>query len=200
MSTISTLRPSVLVPLLLLLALALVPVYAAITGESFYVSFFARMVIYAVAASALNLALGYGGLVGFGHALFLGLGAYCVALPAHFGLDNGWAQLLLTIAVCSVAGLVTGAISLRTTGIAFIMITLAFSQMGYFVFVSLKQFGGDDGMSIARTSRLAGVDLGSSTPVYIAAMGLLIPAVERTKNRIAKKTESCRACCTFRSS
>jgi branched-chain amino acid transport system permease protein len=171
----SFLRPSVLLPLLLLLALALVPTIAATGGQQFYVGFFARILIYALAASALNLALGYGGLVGFGHALFIGLGAYCVALPSLFGLENGWMHLLLTIAICGLTGLATGAISLRTRGIAFIMITLAFSQMGYFVFVSLKQFGGDDGMSIVTTSLLgSGVDLGAVTTLYYAAWLLLV--------------------------
>jgi branched-chain amino acid transport system permease protein len=164
------LRASLMLPLLLLAALALVPAIASAVGEPFYISFFARIVIYAIAATALNLALGYGGMVGFGHALFMGLGAYCVALPSFLGMTNGWLQLLLTVLVCAVAGLVTGAISLRTRGIAFIMITLAFSQMGYFIFVSLKQFGGDDGMSIAATSRFGGgIDLGSSAPLYYAA-------------------------------
>lgn len=167
------LRPSVMLPLLLMAALALVPVMAVAAGEQFYISFFARIVIYAIAATALNLALGYGGMVGFGHALFMGLGAYCVALPAFFGFSNGWLQLLLTIVVCALAGLVTGAISLRTRGIAFIMITLAFAQMGYFIFVSLKQFGGDDGMTIATTSRLGGMDLGSTTPLYYASWLML---------------------------
>jgi branched-chain amino acid transport system permease protein len=170
----SFLRPSVLLPLMLLLALALMPTIAVASGQQFYIGFFARILIYALAASALNLALGFGGLVGFGHALFIGLGAYCVALPSLFGLENGWVHLLLAIAICGLTGLATGAISLRTRGIAFIMITLAFAQMGYFVFVSLKQFGGDDGMSIIATSLLGGgIDLGSVTTLYYAAWLLL---------------------------
>src|SRR6185295_9743296 len=94
-----------------------------------------------------------GGLVSFGHALFLGLGVYAVALPSFFEIGSGWIHLVVALAVCGSAALVTGAISLRTSGIAFIMITLAFAQMGYFLFVSLKNFGGDDGLSIANTSR-----------------------------------------------
>lgn len=167
-------RLSVLVPALLLLALALIPMIANAIGEQFYIAMLSRIVIYAIAATALNLALGYGGLVGFGHALFMGFGAYSVALPSFFGIQSGWIQLLLTILVCAVASAVTGAISLRTRGIAFIMITLAFSQMGYFTFVSLKQFGGDDGMPISVTSRFGDLDLGSVTPLYYVAWVTLV--------------------------
>jgi branched-chain amino acid transport system permease protein len=169
----SLFRISVLLPLLLFAALALVPFVAYFMEQPFYVSFFARIIIYAIAATALNLALGYGGLVSFGHALFLGLGAYSVAIPAFHELENGWVHLLISIGVCALVGLITGAISLRTSGIAFIMITLAFAQMGYFVFVSLKQYGGDDGTTISLTSKLLGLDLGNSYTVYAAALIVL---------------------------
>ncbi|SDG59336.1 MULTISPECIES: branched-chain amino acid ABC transporter permease [unclassified Duganella] len=168
-----SLKPAVLVPLLLLLALAAVPAIAQLTEQPFYLAFFARIIIYAIAASALNLALGFGGLVSLGHALFLGLGAYSVAIPAFHGIDNGWLHLLCCVLVCGLVGLVTGAVSLRTSGIGFIMITLAFAQMGYFVFVSLKQYGGDDGTTIAATSKFFGADLGQAGTVYWVALGLL---------------------------
>lgn len=167
-------RPSRAVPLIALLLLAAVPVYAEVTGDSFTMTFFTRVIVYAIAATALNLALGFGGMVGFGHALFIGIGAYCVALPAHFGVDSAWIQWAIVALACGVIGWLTGAISLRTQGIGFIMITMAFSQMGYFAFVSLKQFGGDDGMAVARTSKLAGLDLGAPIPLYVASMVLLI--------------------------
>jgi branched-chain amino acid transport system permease protein len=168
-------RPSQLLPLLLLLALLMVPLVANAIGAQFYIGFLARILVYALAASALNLVLGYAGLIGFGHALFVGLGAYCVSLSSLFGLESAWPQLLLVLVSCAGIGALTGAISLRTRGIGFIMITLAFSQMGYFVFVSLKQFGGDDGMSIIATSRLgAGIDLGSATPLFYAAWVALV--------------------------
>ncbi|SFB38239.1 amino acid/amide ABC transporter membrane protein 2, HAAT family [Collimonas sp. OK607] len=167
---ISSSRLSVLVSLVLLVGLAVVPFAAYFMGQPFYVSFFARIIIYGIAATALNLAIGYGGLVSLGHALFFGLGAYSVAIPAFYGIDSGWIHLLLCIAVCALVGLVTGAISLRTSGIAFIMITLAFAQMGYFVFVSLKQFGGDDGNTISLTSKFFGSDLGNSNTLYATAL------------------------------
>jgi branched-chain amino acid transport system permease protein len=166
-------RLSFLAPVVLLIALALVPVVAAVTGQPYYVAFFARILIYAIAATALNLALGYGGMVSLGHALFLGLGAYSVAIPAFYGIDNGWVHLLVCVASCTVVGLLTGAISLRTSGIGFIMITLAFAQMGYFVFVSLKQYGGDEGSTILSGSRFLGLDLGNANTVYVVALVIL---------------------------
>ena len=166
-------QPATLVPLLLLGALALVPWAAGIADQPFYVVFFARILIYAIAASALNLALGFGGLVSLGHALFLGIGAYSVAIPAYHGVDNGWLHLAVCVASCGLVGLLTGAISLRTTGIGFIMITLAFAQMGYFVFVSLKQYGGDDGTPIGATSRFFGQDLGQPLVAYTVAFVVL---------------------------
>jgi len=170
-------RPSQWVPLLVLLLLASVPFVAEATGKSFYVAFFARIIIYAIAACALNVALGYGGLVSFGHSLFLGLGSYAVGLASFHGVGSGWVHLALCLAACGLVALVTGAISLRTSGIAFIMITLAFAQMGYFLFVSLKNYGGDDGMSIALTSRFGPVDLSSATHVYVTAFVLLVLSI-----------------------
>jgi len=162
-----------IVPLAIFVLLALVPVWGYWMDQSFYVAFFARMIIYAIAALALNLALGYGGLISLGHALFFGLGAYSVALPSFYGIDSGWVHLLATIVACGIVGYITGAISLRTTGIGFIMITLAFAQMGYFLFVSLKQYGGDDGTSISNTSHFFGLDLGDTYTLYVAAFLVL---------------------------
>lgn len=170
-------RPGTWVPLLVLLVLASVPLVAQATSQPFYVAFFARIIIYAIAACALNIALGFGGLVSFGHSLFLGLGAYAVGLASFHGVGNGWVHLVLCLGVCASVGLVTGAISLRTSGIAFIMITLAFAQMGYFLFVSLKNYGGDDGMAITLTSRFGPVDLSSATSVYITAFVVLVLSI-----------------------
>lgn len=164
-------KPANLVPLLVILLLALVPLIAA--GQSYYIAFFARIIIYAIAATALNLALGFGGLVSLGHALFLGLGVYSVAIPAFYGIGNGWIHLAVCIVSCGLIGLLTGAISLRTSGIGFIMITLAFAQMGYFVFVSLKQYGGDDGTPITATSEFFGINLGQTVPLYWVALAVL---------------------------
>lgn len=163
-----------LLPVALLVGLALLPFAAAAADEPFFTAFFARVLIYAIAATALNVALGLGGLVSLGHALFLGLGMYSVALPAHFGIANGWIHVAACVASCGVVGFLTGYVSLRTSGIAFIMITLAFAQMGYFLIVSLKQFGGDDGMAIPVASEFFGFSLGSPDAVYGVAFCLLV--------------------------
>lgn len=165
--------PARLVPLLILAVLALVPLFAQAGGQEFYISFFARIIIYAVAVAALNIALGFGGLVSLGHALFLGVGAYSVAIPAFHGIGSGWIHLAVCIGSCALLGLLTGAISLRTSGIAFIMITLAFAQMGYYVFVSLKHYGGDDGTPVNATSNFSGIDLGQPVTLYAVAFVLL---------------------------
>lgn len=165
--------PGKLLPVLLLVLLAFVPLWAQASGESFWVAFFARIVIYAIAATALNLALGFGGLVSLGHALFLGIGAYSVAIPSFHEIGNGWVHLAICVVSCALIGLLTGAVSLRTKGIGFIMITLAFAQMGYFVFVSLKQYGGDDGTPVTYTSEFFGVNLGEATSLYWVALVIL---------------------------
>lgn len=166
-------RPATVGLWLLFAGLAAVPFVANAIAQPFWVSFFARIVIYAIAASALNLALGYGGLVSFGHALFLGLGSYAVALPAFHGIESGWVHLALCVGGSALVALAVGAISLRTTGMAFIMITLAFAQMGYFVFVSLKTYGGDDGLPVAGTSRFGALNLGSTPALYGSALIVL---------------------------
>jgi branched-chain amino acid transport system permease protein len=183
-SLLPLLRPSTAVPVVLLLALACVPLAALALGQPFWISFFARILIYAIAAAALNLALGYGGLVSFGHALFIGLGSYAVALPAFHGIGSGWVHLGVCIAACALVALAVGAISLRTSGMSFIMITLAFAQMGYFLFVSLKAYGGDDGLAVTATSRFGSLDLGASTALYGVAwvtLALLIGWMARLR-------------------
>ncbi len=168
---------------LLLGGFALLPLYAQGTGQPFMVTFTTRVLILALAALSLNLILGYGGMVSFGHAMYLGLGAYAVGLLAHHGVDNGWLQLLVTVVVCALAGALTGWVSLRTSGIAFIMITLAFSQLFYFLFVSLKQYGGDDGLSITARSDFGLFHLGSPTALYYAAL-LLVAGVVLVVSRM----------------
>ena len=168
------LRPAQLIPVLLLMALAVLPPIAVGMQDNFWVSFFARVLVYAIAASALNIALGFGGLVSLGHALFIGIGMYSVSLPAYYGVSSGWVHLVACVLVCALVGCATGLISLRTSGIAFIMITLAFAQMGYFVIVSLKQYGGDDGMGISTASEFFGLQLNTPMSVYYCAWGVLV--------------------------
>lgn len=132
----------------LLAFLAIAPWIFQWTGQPFLLDLLSRGLILAIAAISLNLIMGFGGMVSLGHAAFVGIGAYCVGIPAYYGIYNGWVHLALTIGVNAVFALITGAVSLRTKGVYFIMITLAFSQMVYFTFVSLGEYGGDDGLVI----------------------------------------------------
>jgi branched-chain amino acid transport system permease protein len=161
----------------LLAMLALVPVYANLASEPFLMTFMSRVLVFALAAISLNMILGYGGMVSFGHALYMGLGAYCVGIMASHGIANGWLQVIVTMLACALVGLLTGLISLRTTGIAFIMITLAFAQMFYYLFVSLKPYGGDDGMSLEMRSNFTFLDLSSAMTLYYVALLAVVSAL-----------------------
>ena len=157
-----------------LLLLALVPPVAAVLNQPFYVDVFRRVMIYAIAAVSLDLILGYGGMVSFGHAGYLGIGAYAVGIPAFYGIYNGYLQWTIAVVASAAVALVIGAISLRTTGVSFIMITLAFTQMLYYLGNSIEEYGGDDGMRLAARSTFAGlVDLRSPTTFYYVVLGLL---------------------------
>ena len=170
---VSLRSPRSIMGLVLLIALALVPVVAGYAGQSFYVTVGTRILVFALAASSLNLVLGYGGMVSFGHALYVGLGAYVVGISVYFGVTSGWVHLLIAIALCGLIAYVTGLICLRTSGIAFIMITLAFAQMFYFLFVSLKQFGGDDGLPIPARSDFSPLSIRTNTGLYYFTLVLL---------------------------
>ena len=157
-----------------LVVLGLVPLVAAAFEESFYITLAARIIVFALGACALNLIMGYGGLVSFGHALYVGLGAYVVGIMVFHGWTNGWLHLLVTLLLCGAIAWITGLISLRCQGIAFIMITLAFAQMFYFLGVSLKQYGGDDGMQVAARSDFAPISIESNAALYYFAFAILL--------------------------
>jgi branched-chain amino acid transport system permease protein len=155
--------------------LALVPAGAAYFDQPFYVDLLRRVMIFAIAALSLNLILGYGGMVSFGHAAYLGIGGYSVAILAYYGVHNGFLQLAVAIGASALVALLIGAISIRTSGIYFIMITLAFTQMLYFLGISLEEFGGDDGMALAARSDFAGlIDLGDSTAFYYVVFVVMV--------------------------
>jgi branched-chain amino acid transport system permease protein len=142
--------------------------------QHFYIAFATRVLIYAMAAASLNLVLGYGGMVSFGHAAFFGAGAYVVGIFAAEGVRSLWIAWLAAILVAALAALLIGAISLRTRGVYFIMITLAFAQMMYYVFVSMKAYGGDDGLSMPGRSTGLGLDLRNDFVWYYLVLVLLI--------------------------
>jgi branched-chain amino acid transport system permease protein len=181
--TIRWRSPGPLLALALFLGLLLVPLISSWLGQSFYLSFATRIVVYAIAASGLNLILGYAGMVSLGQSLFVGLGAYAVGIGSFHGLTNGWLQLGLALAVTLVVATLTGLVSLRTRGIGFIMITLAFGQMFYFLAVSLKDYGGDDGLPIDSRSMLTSfASLDDKVTLYylsLAVLALLMYAIWR---------------------
>jgi branched-chain amino acid transport system permease protein len=162
----------------LFFCLLVVPVYTGVTGNPFLLSVFTRIVILAIAAVSLNLLMGYGGMVSFGHAAYIGVGGYVVGILASEGVTSGFVQWPLALAVSALFALAVGALSLRTRGVYFIMITLAFAQMIYYVAVGLARYGGDDGLTIYRRSRFGGlVDLSNRTVFYYLCLALLAGAI-----------------------
>jgi len=178
----TTTRAGVRLTLAALVALALaLPFVLRALGLDFYLSLASRIVIYAIAATSLNLVLGYAGLVSFGHAAFFGLGAYVTAIMISEGVQAGPLHLAVTIAVTALAALVIGAISLRTRGVYFIMITLAFAQMLFYLANSVKGYGGDEGLNIrARSLFSIGayvLDLKNPLALYYVAVSVLVLAL-----------------------
>ncbi len=160
---------------LVLVLLAPAPFFFDRIGQPFYLDLLIRALILSISAISLNLILGYGGMVSLGHAAYIGIGAYCVGIPSYYDFYNGWLHLLLTLSVCGIFALITGAISLRTRGVYFIMITMAFSQMVYFIFLSLEEYGADDGLVIySRSEFPQWMSLDGATGLYYWIFGLLL--------------------------
>jgi branched-chain amino acid transport system permease protein len=158
--------------------LALVPVYALVTGETFSVALFTRTIILAIGAVSLNLIMGYGGMVSFGQAAYLGIGGYAVGILAKEGIGSGFVQWPIAVAASALYALVVGALSLRTRGVYFIMITLAFAQMIYYVAIGLDRYGGDDGLTIYKRSQFSGLlDLQNKTVFYYLCFALLVAGI-----------------------
>jgi branched-chain amino acid transport system permease protein len=171
-------RAGHLVAIAALVAVALaLPWLLRAFGLDFYLSLATRIVVYAIAATSLNLVLGYGGMVSFGHAAFVGLGAYVTAIMISEGVQSGMLHLVATIAFAALAALVIGAISLRTRGVYFIMITLAFAQMLYYLANSVKGYGGDEGLNIRARSLFSFgayvLDLKNPLAIYYVALAVL---------------------------
>ena len=157
--------------------LLLLPVIAEMADEPFWVTLVARTLVVGVGAVGLNLVLGYGGMVSFGHAAYVGIGAYVVGIGFHHYFEDGvewmnagWLHLLAAVCLSGAAAALIGAICLRTRGVYFIMITLAFAQMVYFIFVGLDIYGGDDGLSIYEMAEFGGgFNLSDDTDLYYVA-------------------------------
>jgi branched-chain amino acid transport system permease protein len=160
------------------LALIAIPPLVLAIGQPFYLDLTRRIMILAIAAVSLNLILGYGGLVSFGHAAYLGIGAYTVGIMGFYGITSGWLQWPVAIAASALVALAIGAVSIRTSGIYFIMITLAFTQMLYYLGISIAEFGGDDGMRLKAKSQFPGlIDLRDPVAFYYLALALMLICV-----------------------
>ncbi|MEZ5537737.1 MAG: branched-chain amino acid ABC transporter permease [Thiolinea sp.] len=159
----------------LLLLLAIAPFIFQLIDQPFYLDLLSRALILAIAALSLNLILGFGGMVSLGHAAYIGIGAYSVGIASYYDYYDGWLHIALALGVSAVFALITGAISLRTKGVYFIMITMAFSQMVYFTFLSLEEYGADDGLVIYQRSEFpAWLSMESNTQLYYWIFGLLL--------------------------
>ncbi len=158
--------------------LLLLPLYSAISGNIFVLTLFTRIVIFALAAASLNLIMGYGGMMSFGHAAYLGIGGYAVGILAHEGIGSGFIQWPVALAASALFALVIGALSLRTRGVYFIMITLAFAQMAYYVASGLSRYGGDDGLTVYKRSDFGGlINLSSRVQFYYLCLGCLFGGI-----------------------
>jgi len=170
--------PNVVFRIFILLLCAAMPVIAPLVGEPYWVDIFMRVMIWAIAAISLDLILGFGGMVSFGHAMFLGIGGYTFGILAYYEITNGFIQWPLALLFSGVIGAVVGAICIRTKGVYFIMITLAFAQMIYFLGVSAEEFGSDDGMTIYDRSQFAigsvSLDLGDPLIFYYFTFALML--------------------------
>jgi len=175
-----------LVSLVIVLALLAIPLWATAAGETFYITLATRMAILALAAVGLNIALGLGGLVSFGHAAFFGIGGYAAGIlashafnmePLPFGLPGTNAMPVIWAVAIMASGIVAlaiGAISLRTAGVYFIMITLAFAQMIFYFAISWPAYGGEDGLSIFVRNRFPGLNTLNGLTFFFISFGLLL--------------------------
>ena len=162
----------------LLAALAFLPVYVELGGSRFLLTLFTRIIILAMAAVSLNLILGFGGMMSFGHAVYLGIGGYAVGMLAHEGIYSGFVQWPVALAASALFALVIGALSLRTRGVYFIMITLAFAQMAYYIVAGLARYGGDDGLTIYKRSQFfEPINLSNKTQFYYICLFLLYASI-----------------------
>ncbi|WP_298931797.1 branched-chain amino acid ABC transporter permease [uncultured Ramlibacter sp.] len=154
-------------PWLALALLAAFPLVAPLLGMDFYIGFVRRALVFALAAASLNFILGFGGMVALGHAGFMGLGAYTLVALADAGVASAWLLWPAALAVAALAALAIGAVALRTRGVYFIMITLAFAQMLYYICVSLRTYGGDDGYNLQQRPALGlGLDSAHGPTFY----------------------------------
>src|SRR5437764_14192161 len=162
-------------PIAIFVVFAAVPLFAAFNAEAYVLSLVTRVMIFAIAALALDLLIGYGALISFGHAAFIGLGAYAVGILASHGIDDALIALPAVLALSALFALATGIVCLRTKGVYFIMITLAFGQMAYFTASSLAPYGGDDGLTVRMRSTFPGFQIfANDRALYYICLACLV--------------------------
>ena len=147
----------------LLLAAVAVLLVTPLIGDVFYTRLATRILIFGLIAIGLNLIVGYTGLVSFGHAAFVGLGAYTVAILRFHGVESGFLAWPAAVGFSALAALVIGAVALRTSGVYFIMITLAFAQMLFYLATGLERYGGDDGIRMRTVNTFGPIDAKNPT-------------------------------------
>ena len=171
-----------------LAVLAIMPLLTEAFDQPYYLDIAMRLMCLAIAAVSLNLILGFGGMVSFGHAAFIGIGAYAVGIPAYYGEYSGFIQIPLAMGAAGLFALITGAVCLRTRGVYFIMITLAFAQMAFFALVSIEEYGGDDGLIIDTRSEFAGlIDIEQTASLYYLILAVLIGSLYLVRRIVASR-------------
>jgi branched-chain amino acid transport system permease protein len=165
--------------LVLVLLCAFMPFIAPALGQDYYTDVFARTMIWAIAAVSLNLIMGYGGMISFGHAVYIGIGGYAVGILTFHGIESAYIQWPVALAASGLIALIFGVISLRTRGVYFIMITLAFTQMVHFLSVSLEKYGSDDGLTIDARSDfgIPFFDLNDAMTLYYFIFALMMASI-----------------------
>lgn len=150
------------------------PVLLPLIGSGYLTGLIIKAMLLAIAAISLDLLIGHGGMVSLGHAAFVGVGAYAAAIGLENGVENILVLLAITLAVTGLVALVTGTLALRTSGVYFLMITLAFGQMIYFTLTSLAAYGGDDGLTLWSLATLFGSDVVQNAGgLYFVVLGTL---------------------------
>lgn len=187
------------VQLVMLALLLVLPVAADLLGHPYYVTLASRLTLIAMAAVGLNLALGYGGMVSFGHAAYFGLGGYVAGIGAYHafdatafmgmlpGSDNLLVLWPIAMLACGLLALLIGAVSLRTSGVYFIMITLAFAQMVYYFANSWPTYGGQDGLPIYIRNQLPGLDTQDPLTFFLICFAGLVLAMALTSRLMGSR-------------
>jgi branched-chain amino acid transport system permease protein len=162
-------RRGVLLLLLLAAAIVLPPYFG-----TYYTRFATQIAIYGMAALSVDLLLGYTGLITFGQAALFGVGAYAAGMLTVYGVTEAVVVWPCAVAVSMLVALAIGALSLRTRGFQFIMVTLAFAQMAYYFAQSLRNWGGDDGFTVPQRDHLGPLSLADHTTFYYVVLVLLV--------------------------